>query len=127
MATKYYGGFSGDLGGVTIKDNSVEVLRNMNNGIEAALTKVGIAAKHNVQDIIIAKDIYDTGEMHRTLGYNVRVADKAVDIGSPKSYAIFNELGTVKMPARPFITPGIMDNVSEYKDIVANTIAEKMK
>lgn len=132
MATKYYGGFSGALGGVTLTDNSAAVLRNMENGIEAALIKIGIAAKRNIQQVIVDKDVYDTGELHRTIAWGSDgVIDKtpteAVDVGSPKEYAVFNELGTVKMRARPFITPGVMDNMDEYKGIVADTLAEKMK
>lgn len=129
MATRYYGGFSGGLGGTDIRfnDNSAAVLSAMQNGVEAALIKIGIAAKHNVQQVIIDKGVYDTGELHRTIDYNAREADKAVDIGSPKDYAVFNELGTVKMPARPFVSPGILDNVNEYKNIVADTIADRMR
>lgn len=115
------------MANLVFKDNSVQVLRQMDNGIEAALTKIGIAAKRNIQQVIIDKDIYDTGELHRTIDYQVDVPDERVDVGSPKNYAVFQELGTSRQPARPFIRPGILDNTNEYRDIVAETIKEKMK
>lgn len=112
---------------VTFKDNSKEVLAAMNRAQEAALIKIGIAAKRNIQGVIIEKDIYDTGELHRTIDYTVRASDKAVDIGSPKNYAPFQELGTVRQRARPFIRPGITDNIDEYKDIAGQEISATMK
>lgn len=107
---------------VTFKDNSKQVLAVMDKSIEAALTKIGIAAKHNVQTVIVEKDIYDTGELHRTIDYEVHTDKQSVDIGSPKNYAVFNELGTVKLPERPFIRPGILNNIGEYKDITAEVL-----
>lgn len=112
---------------ITFKDNSKSVLQTMDRSVEAALIKIGIAAKRNIQGVIVDKDIYDTGELHRTIDYSVRQGDKLVDVGSPKNYAPFQEVGTRFMPARPFIRPGILDNTEEYKNIAAETIGEKMK
>lgn len=112
---------------VTFKDNSKQVLEAMKRAKSAALIKVGTAAKHNIQDVIIEKDIYDTGELHRTIDWGAdgvigKIPEDSVDVGSPKDYAVFNELGTRKMTARPFIRPGIMDNMDEYKEIVADVV-----
>lgn len=107
---------------VTFIDNSAKVKQGMNNGIEAALTKIGIAAKQNAQKIILEKDIVDTGELLRTMDYNVRTGDKAVDIGSPKNYAVFQEMGTVKQSARPFLAPAILNNIGQYQQIAGSTI-----
>ena len=118
-----------NLGSATIKftDNSRKVLETMKNAKEAVLTNIGIAAKRKVQDIVLEKHIFDTGELHRTIDYNVRVSDSAVDIGSPKSYAPYQELGTRRIPARPFIQPGVLGNVPEYQRIAEQTLAEKFK
>ena len=112
---------------ITFTDNSIKILKAMKNGMEAALINVGIAAKHNVQNIILDKDIYDTGELYRTIDYDAEPQNMFVHIGSPKNYAIYNEFGTSKMAARPFIQPGVLNKVEEYKQIVADTIASKIK
>lgn len=112
---------------VTFKSYKNEVKRSMGNAKLAALTNIGIAARHNIQDVILEKDIYDTGELYRTTDYGVREMDDSVDIGSPKNYAPFQELGTSRQLARPFIRPGILDHVGEYEDIAGQTISAKMK
>ena len=129
MPAKYYNGFSGNLSGITIEitDNSKKVLETMENAKEAVLTRIGIAAKNNVIRIVEEKEIYDTGELHRTIDYDVSVQAESVDIGSPKEYAVFQELGTRLIPARPFIVPGVLDNSEEYKQIAEDTLAEKFK
>lgn len=89
---------------------------------EAILTKIGISAKRHTQENIITKNVYDTGELHRTIDYHVGIAGKAVDVGSPKNYAKFPELGTIKMKARPFLRPAILDNAKEYRTIAENEL-----
>ena len=112
---------------VRVINHSSDVRQAMARGIPAALTAVGIAAKQNIQAVVIEKDVYDTGELHRTMDYNVRDADKSVDMGSPKFYAVFNELGTSRMGARPFIRPGIFDNIEQYKEIITDTLQQALE
>lgn len=114
---------------VTFKDNSREVLAKLKKAKSAALIKVGTAAKHNIQDVIIEKDVYDTGELHRTIDWGAdgvigKIPEDSVDVGSPKNYAIFNELGGAHNRERPFIRPGIMNNMDEYKGIVADVLGD---
>ena len=112
--------------GATLKDNSKEIMKLEQRTIEAALIKIGIAAKRNIQAVILEKDVYDTGELYRTVGYKPHPEKQNVDIGSPKEYAPFQELGTRNISARPFIKPGILDNIPEYEEIVAKTIKDAM-
>lgn len=106
---------------VTILDNSKEVLAASERAIYAALTKIGISAKQNIQQIILDKDIFDTGDTYRTIDYQVNEQNKSVTVGAQMWYSPFLEFGTHKMPARPFIKPGILEHVSEYKEIVEET------
>ena len=105
---------------VEIKDNSNKIRAGFEKGMEAALIKVGEAGRDNVRNIVEAKHIYDTGELYRTIGFNIR--KPTVDVGSPKNYAVYQELGTRYISPRPFIQPGIMDNIEQYKSIIADTI-----
>lgn len=110
------------VGNVKLIDNSKLVLQASKRGINAALVKVGIAAKHNTQENILAKDIFDTGELYRTIDYQPNFERQNVAIGSPKNYAPFQELGTYKLAPRPFLKPAIMENINEYKQIVEETL-----
>lgn len=117
---------------VNFKDNSKQVLEALKRGKTAGLIKAGIAAKHNIQDVIIEKDIYDTGELHRTIDWGSggiigKIPEDSVDVGSPKDYAPHQELGTRFIAARPFIRPGIFNNIDEYKDIIGQEIKAEMK
>lgn len=107
---------------VTLTDNSKAVLQAESRAVEAALTKIGIAAKRNIQQVILDKDIYDTGDLYRTIDYEVNASAQNVTVGSPQHYAPYQELGTIKVGARPFIKPGVIDNVAEYKQIVEDTL-----
>lgn len=98
----------------------------MSRGILAGLIKTGIAAKRNVQNEIVANDQIDTGEMYRTIDYDVRPGNKSVDVGSPKNYAPHQELGTRFMAANPFIRPGMLNKISEYNEIFGETISSSM-
>lgn len=117
---------------VIFKDHSKAVIEAMQKAKSAALIKVGIAAKRNIQGVIIDKDIVDTYQLHDTIDYGSdgivgKVPTEAVDVGSPRNYAPFQELGTRFIPARPFIRPGLIDNIDEYRNIVADILSEKIK
>lgn len=106
----------------TMNDNSREVLAAEKLAIEKALNQIGSAAKKNIQGVILEKDIYDTGDLYRTIDYNVKSSDKSVDVGSPQNYAEYQELGTSRQAARPFIKPGVNEHMSQYKDILLKAL-----
>lgn len=117
---------------VTFKDNSKSVLSAMQQAKSAALIQIGIEAKRNIQGVIIEKDIVDTYQLHDTIDYGSdgiigKVPTDAVDVGSPKDYGQYQELGTSRIVARPFIRPGILDHIDEYKNIVSDVVSGKMK
>lgn len=117
---------------VTFKDNSAQVLAAMERAKSAALIKIGTAVKRNIQGVILDKDIVDTYQLHDTIDWGAdgvigKIPKDAVDVGSPRNYAPYQELGTSRIRARPFIRPGIMDNMDEYKEIAGQTIGAEMK
>lgn len=117
---------------VTFKDHSGDVLNAMQQAKSAALIKIGIAAKRNIQSEVLSYPLKVTGQLHDTIDYGAdgqigKTPTDKVDVGSPKDYAPHLEKGTSRMIARPFIDPGIKNNMDEYKDIAAEVLGEKMK
>ena len=68
---------------------------------------------------------YDGKILHRTgllmASLNVDYGDNFAAVGVSESYGIYHQLGTKKMPARPFL--GISEEgIDEIKDILKNAI-----
>lgn len=70
----------------------------------------------------------DTGNMRRSISYNVHDDNNGVDIGvTPEaSYAVYVEKGTSKMKAQPFLEPAAMDNISKLEEIAGEKISVNM-
>lgn len=43
--------------------------------------------------------------------------EHCVYIGTNVFYAVYNEMGTVRMAARPYLKPALMDHIDDYKTI----------
>ena len=129
-----------------VEDHSEEVLAALEKQIEAALIAVGAeaetAAKTNARD----KGVLDTGRLMNSItfaldgekantreytdnngrsftteGIAPKEADKyrrSVIIGTNVEYGIYNELGTTRMKARPFLKPAITDNKTRYLQLI---------
>lgn len=112
-------------GSFTIKtDNSAEVLALKDAAVSAALTVIGMQAEANAK-IEITKKVYDTPESKsgykRTGRLRNSIAndhdETAVYVGTNVEYAPYVELGTYKMPERPFLRPAIEEHLDEYAEI----------
>ena len=53
-------------------------------------------------------------------------AGKSYMMDPPTFYWKFNELGTVKQPAKPFIEPALRDNISQVTDAVKNVLTDRI-
>jgi HK97 gp10 family phage protein len=142
-------GLTGTVGGITItKDNTDEVLADVEQAITKAMTKIGIKAEKYAKALCPVGTVESTGKKGYRGGtlrnsITFEVEDKEVAIGSNVEYAPYVELGTgpyFEQPpswesfqstkgsgvgggyvhARPFLRPAIEDHLSEYKDIVKN-------
>lgn len=112
---------------VKFTDNSQQALNRLQHGIQSALSKIGAAAVGHIRDNMDAYPIYDTGDLRRSYDFEADPEGKKVTIGSKGiNYAVFNELGTAKMPARPHLAPALKDNIDEYQSIVTNEIKSNL-
>ena len=106
----------------TIKDNSAQVLAKMNSNIRSALIAIGSTVVEIASDYIMTKyyrPAYQTGDLLRSLTFNVDMANKRVIIGSNLNYAPWVHNGTASMEARPFLRDAIMENMQVWKEVVA--------
>lgn len=83
------------------------------DAIKRALEIIGGKAETNVKAITPV----DTGNLRNSITHK-REESKAVYIGTNVEYAPFVELGTVKMKAKPYLRPGIENNMSDYEKIL---------
>lgn len=99
----------------------VDELKNaLPDAIERALEAVGMQAADNVADLAPV----DTGRLKASITHQVDVNEQCVYIGTNVEYAAYVEMGTSKMKAQPYLQPGIMNNVDEYKAIAENYLSQ---
>lgn len=129
-----------------IEDHSEEVLAALEKQIEAALIAVGAEAETAAKTNARNKGVLDTGRLMNSItfaldgekanareytdnngkrfdvqGIAPKEADKyrrSVIIGTNVEYGIYNELGTTRMKARPFLKPAITDNKTRYLQLI---------
>lgn len=102
-----------------IKDNTNKLKQKLESNTAVILKEWGIKWQEISTGLVTSKGVVDTGLLRDTLGYKVDVSGKKTIVGSPLNYAIYNELGTSRMPARPFIVPAIKDHGQAYASIVS--------
>lgn len=69
-----------------------------------------------------------TGNMKRSITYDVHDDNNGVDIGTTMDapYSIYKEKGTSKMKAEPFLEPAVMDNIGKLEEIAKQKISVNM-
>lgn len=113
---------------ISTKDYSGELLNKLEKNIEAALQGMGteaVAIIGDGMDTIYGKPIWDTGDLHRDVDYQVREGDREVDVGNSLDYAIKVHEGTSRMAARPYIRDSLL---TEYaQDRLQKIAAQELK
>lgn len=103
---------------IKIKSHIDEVNAELNKKIALALSKVGFRAEDHVK----ALAPFDTGRLRGSITH--LVDDRSVTIGTNVEYGKYQELGTSKMKAQPFLWPAIVNNIDEYKGIIRNELGD---
>lgn len=115
---------------VSLVDNSDLVLNALPGEIKAALTAVGMEAETNVKNEL-DRAVYNTppsptyvrtGRLKNSITYAVE--ENAVLVGTNVEYAGFVENGTMKMPARPYLRPGIVNHIEQYKSTIKAALSK---
>jgi len=108
------------MGGVKFKDNSSELLEKFKSNQIMALTAIGQIVVEITTDYMMTrygKPIYRTGDLMRSISYNVNTGELEVKIGSNLDYAIWVHNGTQKMSARPFLKDAITENAQIIEEV----------
>ena len=79
---------------VEITDNTEEVLSALDKQIKAGLEAVGEQAISHAKSNITAAGRVNTGNLRNSIEKRVRMAEKAVYVGTNVEYAVYNEMGT---------------------------------
>lgn len=106
--------------GVIFKDNSKQVLAQMERNISQALHRVGIKWLERVSPLVPV----DTSRLQKSMTYQVDIANKQVTVGTDVEYSVFVELGTYKMRAQPYLKPSIVNYINDYKSEVQKALGE---
>ena len=102
------------------EDNSDKAKEQMRRNVAKCLTMLGMHAQRRITEITPV----DTGLLKGSITYHEDIGNDEVKVGTPVFYGIYVENGTRFMAAQPFITPGIMNYVEEYRTICRQTLAE---
>lgn len=103
---------------VKITDHSVEVKAKIEAALEKGLEECGIQAESYAKALAPV----DTGRLRNSISHAVD-GDTAY-IGTNVEYASYQELGTSKMSAHPFLKPAAQNHQAEYKKILQDALSE---
>lgn len=99
---------------VTFTSNLGVVLNASEDVIARAAEVIGGMAESHAKEY----SPVDTGRLRNSIAHAVIDKGHTVVIGSNVVYAPFQELGTSKMAAHPFLRPAIEKHKDEYKNVL---------
>lgn len=131
-------------------DNSGIIKEATEQEIITALQTCGVQAQAHATAEITTQGAVDTGRLRASITYAVsgdsarqhsytdddgkgytqsiegagESKDHTLYLGTNVEYAPYVEMGTSKMPARPFIRPAVENYLSEYEQIFLSTLAK---
>lgn len=103
---------------VTVNDNTEQVLRDLDDSIERALTRIGLEAEGYAKK----ECPVDTGNLRNSITNEVDMKEKTAYIGTNVEYAPYVELGTSKRKAKPYLKPAATEHSAAYKRIVEDEL-----
>lgn len=102
-----------DLGAADMINQQIEKIKS---GLEKGLALGG----QLVADEAKAKAPVDTGQLRNSI--TSQANGLSCDIGTNVEYGIYQEFGTYKMAAHPFLVPALKENESEVVRIIKDNV-----
>lgn len=109
------------------KSYEKEVKKEIKRAELLAMELVGHMVESEAIEIARDKRVHHTGKLIQNMGHEVIEKDKVVRIGNPIKYSIYNEMGTYKMPARPFLKPAAYENFKAIKTLFEKAFKKEIK
>lgn len=103
---------------IEVNDNTEQFLEYLDKAIVNGLTAIGMTAEGHAKRKITDYPAVDTGRLRNSITFEVDKKEPAVYIGTNVEYGPYVELGTSKMPPRPFLKPAATEHSEEYKRIM---------
>lgn len=101
-----------------ISDYTKEITTAIHQAIRRALTKIGLQCERYAKQIVHVI----TGRLRNSITHEVDMGEMAVYIGTNVEYAPYEEEGTSKRPAHPFLRPAAQDHIAEYVQIMKDEL-----
>jgi len=86
-----------------------------------ALMQGGLILEREIKQTIIAKDIIDTGNLLNSVATRP-CGPLTVEVGAHTDYAIYQEFGTYKMAARPYVRPSLTATIADIRNLLGETV-----
>lgn len=109
----------------------IVVAARANAPVKTGALKKSIGSRRDIRECrkdyeVRAVSVFRVKGIYAPTKENVRRgrAGKSYMMDPPTFYWKFNELGTVKQPAKPFIEPALRDNISQVTDAVKEKLIE---
>lgn len=109
-----------------LKGDTLKAKQAVERGTKKALTEYGKNAVKIIKRIITEKDIIDTHTLHNSMAYEVDMGTQTCKVGTNTHYAQYQELGTYKMAARPFMQPGLDEANKGIAQIIKQTVGDEL-
>lgn len=97
---------------VIYESKMAEFAKRLAKAENKLLQEIGIGVSG--QAIMLAP--IDTGNLANSINYKVNAQAKAVTIGTPVEYGIYQELGTRKMSAKPYLAPAFAAMMPDIRE-----------
>lgn len=107
---------------IKLKSHDAEVMQALHDAESRILEMWGILA----QGYATGYAPVDTGNLRASIGYKTDESDNTMYVGTNVEYAPYQEFGTYKMAAHPYLRPALEDHLAEYEDIMMSETAKEM-
>jgi HK97 gp10 family phage protein len=82
-----------------------------------ALQSAGLLVERRAKQIVVEKDIIDTSNLLGNIVTHPPEGD-SIEIVSEADYSVYNEFGTYKMAARPYMRPALDETKPEIQQLI---------
>ena len=85
-------------------------------GLEAA----GVVVEAEAKGLIVSQNIIDTGNLLNSVSHEVE--GETARVGTAVEYAVYQEFGTSRMAARPWLRPAVDEHHAEIRKAFADAL-----